>query len=131
MQLKPGLVGTATMDVGEEHTAARLKSGRAPVLATPILVALMEAAAVDCIEQLLPAGQESVGVRIEIEHSAPTPVGMRVTARAELKQIERRTLVFDVEAHDARERVGHGRHVRVLVDRDRFRAKVSAKCDEL
>ena len=127
MQLKPGLVGTATIEVGEEHTAARLGSGREPVLATPMVVALMEAAAVDCVERVLPEGQESLGVRVEVEHIAATPLGMRVTARAELKEIDRRALVFDVEAHDARELIGKGRHVRVIVDSDRFRAKLAAK----
>jgi fluoroacetyl-CoA thioesterase len=127
MQLKPGLVGTATLEVGEEQTAARLGSGRASVLATPIMIGLMEAAAVDCVERLLPEGQESLGVRVEVEHIAATPVGMAVTARAELKEIDRRALVFDVEARDARELIGRGRHVRVIVDGERFRAKVSAK----
>jgi fluoroacetyl-CoA thioesterase len=125
--LKPGLVGTAGLVVAEEHTAPRLGSGRAPVLATPIMVALMEGAAVDCVERGLPDGQETLGVRVEVEHIAATPVGMRVTARAELTEIDGRALVFKVEARDEREIIGKGRHVRVLVDTSRFRAKVGAK----
>ena len=127
MSLKPGLLGTATLIVGTEHTAPRLGSGRAPVLATPIMIALMEAAAVDCVERLLAEGQESLGVRIEVDHTAGTPIGLAVTATAELKEVDGRRLVFYVEARDAREIIGKGRHVRVIVDAERFRAKVRAK----
>jgi predicted thioesterase len=127
MNLKPGLLGTATLIVGEEHTAPRLGSGRAPVLATPIMIALMEAAAVDCVERLLAEGQESLGVRIQVDHTAGTPVGLAVTATAELEEVDGRKLVFYVEARDAREVIGKGRHERVVVDAERFRAKVRAK----
>jgi fluoroacetyl-CoA thioesterase len=127
MTLKPGLLGTATMVVGEEHTAPRLGSGRAPVLATPMMIALMEAAAVDCVERLLADGQETLGVRLEVDHTAGTPVGLAVTATAELEEVDGRKLVFYVEARDAREIIGRGRHVRVIVDAARFRAKVAAK----
>ncbi len=127
MTLKPGLLGTATMVVGEEHTAPRLGSGRAPVLATPIMIALMEAAAVDGVERLLADGQETLGVRLEVDHTAGTPVGLAVTATAELKEVDGRKLVFYVEARDAREIIGRGRHERVIVDAARFRAKVAAK----
>ncbi len=127
MQLKPGLLGTATLVVGEEHTAPRLGSGRAPVLATPIMIALMEAAAVDCVERLLAEGQESLGVRVDVNHTAGTPIGLAVTATAELKEVSGRKLTFYVEARDAHEVIGKGRHERVIVDAERFRAKVRAK----
>jgi predicted thioesterase len=127
MQLKPGLLGTATMVVGEAHTAPRLRSGRAPVLATSIMIALMEAAAVDCVEALLGEGQESLGTRIDVDHAAGTPIGLAVTATAELKEVSGRKLTFYVEARDAREVIGKGRHERVVVDAARFRAKVQAK----
>jgi predicted thioesterase len=127
MHLKPGLLGTATLVVGEEHTAARLGSGRAPVLATPIMIALMEAAAVDCVERLLPEGQESLGVRVAVDHTAATPVGLAVTATAELEEVSGRTLIFYVEARDPHEVIGKGRHERVVVDSLRFRDKVRGK----
>jgi fluoroacetyl-CoA thioesterase len=125
--LKPGRNGSATLVVGEVHTAARVGSGRAPALATPMMIALMEAAAVDCVEQALPSGHESLGVRIDVEHSAPTPVGMTVTATAELLEVSGRTLSFRVEARDDGGVIGKGRHTRVVVDAERFRAKVAAK----
>ena len=126
-QLQPGRSGRTALVVGSDHTAAHVGSGRAPVLATPIMIALMEAAAVDCIESALPAGHESLGVRIEVEHSAPTPVGMTVTATAELTEVSGRTLAFRLEARDDAGVVGKGRHTRVIVDSERFRAKVRAK----
>jgi predicted thioesterase len=127
MHLKPGLVGTATLMVGEEHTAPRFGSGRAPVLASPAMIALMEAAAVDCVEWQLPEGQESLGIRIEADHIAATPVGMPVTATAQLREVDGRKLTFDVEARDARDLIGKGRHTRIVVDGERFRAKVQGK----
>ena len=126
-RLKPGRVGSATLCVGEEHTAAHVGSGRAPVLATPVMVALMEAAAVDCIERSQPEGHESLGVRIDVEHSAPTPIGQTVTATAELKEVSGRTLSFAVEARDSLGLIGRGRHTRIVVDSERFRAKARAK----
>jgi predicted thioesterase len=127
LDLKPGLTGQATLTVSESDTAARWGSGRAPVMASPVMVALMEAAAVDCIDARLPTGQESLGVRLDIEHIAPTPAGLTVTATAELVEIDGRTLTFKVEARDDRELVGRGRHVRVVVDSARFRAKAQSK----
>jgi len=126
-QLQPGRTGSATLVVAEQHTAIHVGSGRAPVLATPIMVALMEAAAVACVEQALAAGDESLGVRIDVEHCAPTPVGMTVTATAELTEVSGRTLSFRVEARDDGGIVGKGRHTRVIVDAARFRAKLTAK----
>jgi predicted thioesterase len=125
--LKPGLTGTATLVVGEEHTAPRVGSGRAPVLASPIMIALMEAAAVECVESRLADGQESLGVRLEVEHTSPTPVGLTVTATATLTAVDGRRHDFDVEARDGRDVIGKGRHTRLVVDSARFRAKVQAK----
>jgi predicted thioesterase len=125
--LKPGRTGTAGLVVGEEHTAARIGSGRAPVLATPMLVALMERAAVACVEAALPAGQESLGVHIDVEHIAPTPIAMSVTATAELTEVSGRTLTFRIDARDDGGVVGRARHMRVVVDSKRFRAKALAK----
>lgn len=127
MDLKPGLEGTATLVVGPEHTAERMGSGRAPVLATPMMVALMEAAAVDCIERHLGEGQESLGIKIEVEHIAPTPVGLTVTASATLTGVDGRAMTFSLRASDEREVIGRGTHTRVAVDGARFRAKVATK----
>jgi len=122
-----GAVGSVTILVTEAHTAPRLGSGRAPVFATPAMVALMEAAAVTCIESQLDTGQETLGVHLDVEHIAATPVGLNVTATAELIERDGRKLTFKVEARDDRELIGRGRHTRIIVDSARFRAKVQAK----
>lgn len=129
MSLKPGLTGSATIVVGAEHTAEHFGSGRAPVLATPMMVALMEAAAVDCIERHLPEGQESLGIKIDVEHIAATPLGLGVTATATLTGVDGRALTFALEARDDREIIGRGTHTRIAVDSARFRSKLQAKAE--
>jgi predicted thioesterase len=128
--LQPGRVGSVTLIVAEEHTAPRLGSGRAPVFASPAMIALIEAAAVACVEDQLADGQETLGIHLDIEHIAATPVGLSVTATAQLVEVSRRKLVFKVEARDARELIGRGRHTRIVVDSARFRAKVAAKLQD-
>ncbi len=126
-QIVPGLAGTSFLVVGPENTARHLGSGGVDVLATPEMVRLMERAAVAAVDPLLGAGWATVGSRVSIEHLAPTPVGMRVEARAELVAVKGRRLSFAVEARDEREVVGRGRHERVAVDLARFRERLAAK----
>ena len=126
-KLKPGLEGHAEIVVGDQHTAPRIGSGRVRVLATPVMINLMEAAALDAVENLIPAGHQSLGTRLEVGHYAATPVGMRLRATAELLKIEGRNLHFRVEAFDERERVGDGLHVRVVVNVTRFDERVQRK----
>jgi len=128
--LQPGRVGSVTLIVAEEHTAPRLGSGRAPVLGSPAMIALFEAAAVACVEDQLADGQETLGVHLDVEHIAATPAGLSVTATAQLIEVSGRKLVFKVEARDARELIGRGRHTRIVVDSARFRAKVAAKLQD-
>ena len=125
--LRPGLTGTAEIVVGEEHTAPRVGSGRVHVLATPVMINVMEAAALAAIEHLLPAGHQSLGTRLDVGHYAATPVGMRLRATAEVRKIEGRNVDFHVEAHDEKERVGDGTHVRVVVNMERFDQRVQRK----
>src|SRR5947199_2878060 len=93
-----GLRGAAEIVVGEEHTAPRIGSGRVHVLATPVMINLMEAAALNAVEHLMPAGFQSLGIRLDVRHVAATPVGMRVHAMARLIKVTGRTLEFSVEA---------------------------------
>src|SRR3954471_21302555 len=106
--LQEGLTGTAEIIVGAEHTAPRVGSGRVHVLATPVMINLMEAAALNAVERLLPPGHQSLGTRLDVGHYAATPVGMRLRATAELTRMEGRNLEFRVEACDEKERVGDG-----------------------
>jgi predicted thioesterase len=125
--LKPGLRGRAELLVGEEHTAPRVGSGRVHVLATPVMINLIEAAALDAVERLLPAGRQSLGTVLNVRHVAATPVGMRVTATAEVTAIDGRTLRFRVEARDERELIGDGTHERVVVNVAKFDERVQRK----
>jgi predicted thioesterase len=126
-KLRVGLKGSAEIVVGDEHTAPRVGSGRVRVLATPVMINVMEAAALDAVENLLPAGHQSLGTHLNVGHYAATPVGMRLTATAEVMKIDGRNIEFRVEAHDEKERVGDGTHVRVVVNVERFDARVQKK----
>jgi fluoroacetyl-CoA thioesterase len=125
--LRTGLTGSAELVVGEEHTAPFVGSGRVRVLATPVMINLIEAAALDAVERLLPAGHQSLGTRLDVRHYAATPVGMRVRATAELVQVDGRTLDFRVEARDEKEAIGDGLHQRVVVNVARFDQRVQRK----
>jgi fluoroacetyl-CoA thioesterase len=129
-QLKPGLVGSADLLVGVEQTAPSIGSGLVPVLATPVMINLIEAAALAAVEHLLPAGHQSLGIHLDVRHIAATPIGMRVRATAELTSVDGRTLTFRVEARDERETIGDGTHQRVVVNVARFDQRVQAKAGE-
>jgi fluoroacetyl-CoA thioesterase len=128
-KLTVGLKGSADLLVGIEHTAPRVGSGRVAVLATPVMINLMEAAALAAVEHLLPHGYQSLGIHLDIRHFAATPVGMRIVASCELIAIDGRTLSFRVEAHDEKEPVGDGLHQRVVVNVARFDQRVQRKLD--
>jgi predicted thioesterase len=122
-----GREGRAELVVAEAHTAPRVGSGRVHVLATPVMINLMEAAALDAVEAILPDGQQSLGIRLDVSHHAATPVGMRVVATARLISVEGRRLRFSVEAQDEKESIGEGTHERVVVNVARFDERVQRK----
>lgn len=126
-RLLPGLTGTASGEVTSANTAIALGSGDVPVFATPALAGLMEAAAVDALLDALDAEQTTVGVQLELQHLAATPLGMTVRAEARLMTVEGRSLTFRVSATDEVEQIGVGMHQRVIVDRDRFMSRTLAK----
>ena len=126
-QLKPGLTGSADLTVGVEHTAPSIGSGLVPVLATPVMINVIEAAALAAVEHLLPEGHQSLGIHLDVRHFAATPIGMGVRATAELVAVEGRTLTFRVEARDDKEPIGDGSHQRVVVNVARFDARVQKK----
>ena len=126
-QLKPGLRGVAELVVGPKHTATAFGSGAIGVFATPMMAALMEKAAVAAVEHLLPEGMNSLGVQLDISHLAATPIGMKVTATAELIAVDKRRLEFSVRARDEKELIGDGRHIRIAVNAANFEARVAEK----
>ncbi len=125
--LTPGLRGETEFVVGTRDTAPHVGSGAIKVLATPVMVSLMEQAALKAVEGLLPPGCQTVGTRLDITHVAATPVGHQVTAHAELERIEGRRLVFRVWADDEVERIGEGTHERIIVDVARFDRRAQDK----
>jgi fluoroacetyl-CoA thioesterase len=126
-RILPGLTGTAEIIVGPEHTAPFVGSGRIAVLATPVMINIIEAAALAAVEHLLPAGHQSLGIRLDISHTAATPIGLRVTATAEVSRVEGRTITFRVTARDEFEPIGGGTHQRIVVSVSRFDERVQRK----
>ena len=122
-----GLTGTAELVVTPDHTAPFVGSGRIAVLATPVMINLIEAAALKAVEHLLPDGHQSLGIHLNVSHTAATPVGLRVTATAEVTAVEGRTISFRVAARDEREPIGGGEHKRVVVSVARFDERVQRK----
>ncbi|MEA3192592.1 MAG: fluoroacetyl-CoA thioesterase [Betaproteobacteria bacterium] len=127
MEIATGLVGTVELTVGEEHTAPSIGSGKVRVLATPVMINLIEAAALAAIEHLLPAGYQSLGTHLDVRHLAATPVGMKVTAKAEVTKVDGRTVHFRVNARDEVDLIGDGSHERVVVNVAKFDQRVQKK----
>jgi predicted thioesterase len=125
--LKPGLSGEAELIVGPEHTAKSVGSGKVGVLATPVMINLIEAAALQAVEEHLPEGHQSLGTFLEVSHIAATPVGMRVRATAELVKVDGRHLELKVSAQDEVEEIGVGHHHRIVVNVAKFDARVARK----
>ena len=125
--VRPGLTGTAEIVVGPEHTAPRVGSGRIAVLATPVMINVIEAAALAAVENSLPEEHQSLGTRLDVSHIAATPVGMRVRATAEVVRVDGRTIYLKVRAEDERELIGEGTHERVVVNLERFDKRVQDK----
>src|SRR4029077_11706870 len=110
------LTVTDELRVRVEHTAPSIGSGVVRVLATPVMINVIEAAALAAVEHLLPAGYQSLGTHLDVRHFAATPIGMHVYATAELIKVEGRTLYFRVEVRDDKELIGDGTHERVVVN---------------
>jgi predicted thioesterase len=113
------------LDVRDADTAVALRSGEVPVLATPRLIALCEEATVRAVTGQVPHGHTTVGMRVQLDHLAPTAVGQQVTAEARLDKIEGRRLTFSVSASDDRGLIAAGKVTRVVVDIDKFLDKTT------
>lgn len=127
MELRPGLEGHAETMVEAADTALEVGSGDLRVYATPCLAAMMEGAACACLEGLLPEDQTSVGISIDLRHTAATPVGMAVSARAVLTAVEGKKLTFEITASDETGEIGAATHERVIVNTERFLQKTYDK----
>jgi predicted thioesterase len=127
MSLEPGLTGSASVRVTHENTAAVVGSGSLEVFATPMMIALMENAALNTVKPFLAEGEGTVGTEISVTHDAPTPIGETVTAEAELVAVDRRKLQFRVLARVGDEIIGKGTHTRFIINEERFLQKALAK----
>lgn len=127
MEITPGLVGEVEIVVQPADTADALGNKGVHVLATPRLVGLLEAAAIQAVQAALPAGAGTVGTRMDLKHLAATPVGMKVRARAVVREVDGRRYVYDIEAHDEQEKVAEGTHERFQINQARFLERVAEK----
>ena len=125
--LETGIKGTRTVTVNEDNTAKAMGSGTLDVFATPALIALMEETCWRSVANELEEGCGTVGTLLEIKHTAPTPVGMKVTCESTLTEVDGRRLVFEVIARDAKGVVGEGKHERFVVQNEKFQMKANAK----
>jgi predicted thioesterase len=125
--LECGLTAKAEKVVEFADTAKAVASGLAEVFATPCMIALMECAAANAVQPCLPPGQSTVGISIDAQHIAATPVGFKVWAQAELTEVDGRRLMFCITAHDEQEKIGEAQHTRVIIDEQRFMAKALLK----
>lgn len=130
-QLEVGRVHELERLVTEDVTADRYGNAGVMVFATPALIALLEAAAIGCIAPTLAEGQGTVGTMVNVQHLAATPIGMKVTARAEVVQIDGRRVTFNVEAQDEREVIAKGIHERFIVNSmDKFLSRAAEKAQQ-
>ena len=123
-----GAAGTFSLVVAPEHLAGRFKDVTLPpVLATPIMIMVMENAALNAIKPYLDAGESALGTRVDVRHLAATPPGRRVTGEAKVTKVDGRRIEFSVRAADGEEEIGTGTHERVVINLDRLAERMKAK----
>src|SRR5215468_4893651 len=128
LSIPVGARGSFSLIVTPEHLASRFKDATLPpVLATPVMIMVMENAALNAIKPYLETGETAVGSRVDVRHLAATPVGRRVTGEAEVTKVDGRRIEFSVSARDAEEQIGAGTHERMLIDSAKFAARLKAK----
>jgi len=123
-----GAKGSFSLIVTSEHLASRFKDATLPaVLATPVMIMVMENAALNAIKPYLESGETALGTRIDVRHLAATPVGRRVAGEAEVTRVDGRRIEFKVSATDEAEQIGVGSHERMVIDSAKFAARLKTK----
>ena len=123
-----GAAGSFSLVVVPEHLANRFKDATLPpVLATPVMIMVMENAALNAIKPYLDAGESAIGTRVDVRHLIATPAGRRVTGRAGVTKVEGRRIEFEVRALDGTMEIGKGTHERAVIDLAKFAASLKAK----
>jgi fluoroacetyl-CoA thioesterase len=125
-----GAKGSFTLVVAPDHLANRFKDAMLPpVLATPVMIMMMENAALNAIKPYLDASESAVGTRVDVTHLAATPVGRTVNADAEVTKVDGKRIEFRIEASDGMEKIGTGRHERMVIDLAKFSERLKAKSE--
>jgi predicted thioesterase len=125
--LEVGLTCEVVKDVNGENTAQAVGSGSLKVFGTPMMIALIENAALNAVQSKLPEGFTTVGTHLDVSHIAATPVGMQVTGKAELIEVSGKKLTFKVEAFDEKDKIGEGTHTRFIIDANKFMDRTNSK----
>ncbi len=128
--LKTGMKAKMEIIVKENETAASYGSGGVDVYATPAMIGLIENTSLNAVDSFLPERYATVGVHLDVKHLAATPVGMKVTATAELIEIDRKKLVFKVEAFDEKDKIGEGTHSRFIINKEKFLKMTQEKASQ-
>lgn len=126
-QLTLGMDAKVERTVTQADTAQAFGSGEVKVFATPMMIGLMENAALKAVDPHLPAGFATVGTHLDVKHLAATPVGMKVWASATLTGIEGKKLTFEIKAYDELELIGEGTHERFIIPFEKFVLKAESK----
>lgn len=128
LSIPVGAKGSFALIVTADHLANRFKDAMLPpVLATPVMIMIMENAALNAIKPYLDASESAVGTRVDVLHLAATPAGRRVTADAEVTKVVGRRIEFRIEATDGIEVIGTGTHERMVIDLAKFSERLKAK----
>jgi fluoroacetyl-CoA thioesterase len=126
--IPPGTRGSFTLTVKPEHLASQFKdSTLPPILATPVMIMIMENAALNAIKPYLDPGESALGTRVDIRHLSATPPGRSVTGEAEVTKQEGRRIEFQVRARDGMEEIGSGTHERMTIDLAKFAERLNTK----
>ncbi len=125
--LRVQMHGEARTKVTGDNTALKFGSGKVDVFGTPAMIALIEEASINTVDNNLPEGFATVGIELSIRHIAATPMGMNITASAELTEIDGKRLVFKVEVFDEVEKIGEGAHQRYIIELEKFRKRAQGK----
>jgi len=125
--LEVGLTLEQSLIVTDQLTASNLGSGALPVYGTPYMIAFMEGTSRKCVQPYLEEGCGTVGTMVNVKHLSASPVGMKITCRATLIEVDRRRLLFEVKAYDDDGLIGEGTHERFIINNDKFMQKTTAK----
>ncbi|MBW1975773.1 MAG: thioesterase family protein [Deltaproteobacteria bacterium] len=129
--LQAGIKHELSLTTGPEHSARRFFENLPDVFATPFLSGLMEQTCAELVQKHLEPGEQSVGTAMDLKHLAPTPLGMKVTVKAQLTKVSGRQLIFHLEAYDEVEKIGEATHYRFIINAEKFNQRVAEKAQKL